>query len=111
MRIIGLSAACALISILFCVVMRKTQKYAKKFLKNEYLRAAVGGALIILLTFSVGCKDYNGAGTHIIQTALSGHAKPEAFLLKILFTAITIGCGYKGGEIVPTLFIGSAFGA
>ncbi len=109
-RIIGLSAACALISILFCVVMRKTQKYAKKFLKNEYLRAAVGGALIILLTFSVGCKDYNGAGTHIIQTALSGHAKPEAFLLKILFTAITIGCGYKGGEIVPTLFIGSAFG-
>ena len=42
--------------------------------------------------------------------ALGGTAKPEAFLLKIVFTAVTLGCGFKGGEIVPTLFVGSTFG-
>ena len=48
------------------------------------------------------------AGT--LAAALGGTAKPEAFLLKIVFTAITLGCGFKGGEIVPTLFVGSTFG-
>ncbi len=110
LRVIGLAAACAVISIVFCVAMRKTQKWAKKFIKNEYLRIITGGIVIILLTFAVGCRDYNGAGSNIITNALTGSAKPEAFVMKIIFTAVTIGCGYKGGEIVPTLFIGSTFG-
>ena len=55
-------------------------------------------------------RDYNGAGGHVIAAALGGTAKPEAFLLKIVFTAVTLGCGFKGGEIVPTLFVGSTFG-
>ncbi len=109
-RVIGLAAACAVISIIFCVAMRKTQKWSKKFIKNEYWRIIIGGIVIILLTLAVGCKDYNGAGSNIITNALAGSAKPEAFILKIIFTAVTIGCGYKGGEIVPTLFIGSTFG-
>lgn len=109
-RVIGLAAACAVISILFCVAMRQTQKWAKKLIKNEYLRIVTGGFIIIALTVAVGCKDYNGAGSDIIINAIGGSAKPEAFLLKIIFTAVTIGCGFKGGEIVPTLFIGSTFG-
>lgn len=109
-QVVGLAAACALISIVFCVSMRKSQKWAKIIFKNEYLRVIVGGLLIIGLTFAVGCRDYNGAGSAIITSALNGEAKPEAFLLKIIFTAITISFGYKGGEIVPTLFIGSTFG-
>ena len=39
-----------------------------------------------------------------------GKAHPEAFALKMLFTAITINTGFKGGEIVPTFFIGATFG-
>ena len=46
----------------------------------------------------------------IIVKALNGDAKTEAFLLKILFTALTLGAGYKGGEIVPSFFIGATFG-
>lgn len=109
-QVIALAAGCALVSILFCVTMHKTPKLMKKLIKNDYLRVIAGGVIIIALTFIVGCRDYNSAGSHIIGNAIAGEAKPEAFLLKILFTAITIGCGYKGGEIVPTLFIGSTFG-
>lgn len=109
-QVVGLAAACALVSILFCVAMRKSSKYMKIFFKNEYVRVIAGGVAIIALTFIVGNRDYNGAGSQTILNALGGNANPEAFILKIVFTAITISCGYKGGEIVPTLFIGSTFG-
>lgn len=109
-QVIALAAGCAVVSIMFCVTMHKTPKLMKKLIKNDYLRAFVGGAVIVALTFAVGCRDYNSTGAHIIGNAIAGEAKPEAFLLKIIFTALTIGCGYKGGEIVPTLFIGSTFG-
>ncbi len=107
---VGLAAVAALVSIIFCIIMQQSHKLAKKYIKNEYLRPVIGGLAVIALTFIVGCRDYNGAGSAIINNALSGNAKPEAFFLKMLFTALTIGFGFKGGEIVPTLFIGSTFG-
>ena len=66
--------------------------------------------IVIAATYLVGCRDYNGAGMNIITQALQGDAKAEAFLLKILFTALTLGAGFKGGEIVPSFFIGATFG-
>ena len=58
-----------------------------------------------------GSGDYNGAGGGVIELALEGEVRvPWAFLLKMLFTALTLGAGFRGGEIVPTLFIGSTFG-
>ena len=81
-----------------------------RFFKNLYLRVVAGGFLIILLTLLVRSQDYLGTGMDIIEQALAGSALPWAFALKILFTAITIAAGYKGGEIVPSLFIGATFG-
>ena len=66
---------------------------------------------MILLALFLGTRDYNGAGMNVIEKALGGTANFEAFLLKIIFTAITIAAGFKGGEIVPAFFIGSTFGA
>lgn len=110
LQVISLAAVCAVVSIVFCVSMHKCSKYAPKLIKNDYLRAVIGALIIIGLTFLIGCRDYNGAGSQIINDALGGIAKPEAFIMKIIFTAVTISCGFKGGEIVPTLFIGSTFG-
>lgn len=105
-----LAAVCAVLSIIFCIVMHGTGQFFGRYIKNSYLRIAVGGILIIALTLVCGTYDYNGAGMNIVAEAIKGHALPEAFILKILFTAITIGAGFKGGEIVPTFFIGSVFG-
>lgn len=109
-RVAVLAAACALMSIIFCAAMHYSHKWLEKLIKNEWLRAAAGGAAIVLLTLLIGSFDYNGAGMDVITKAVNGQAEPFAFLLKILFTAITLGSGFKGGEIVPTLFIGSTFG-
>jgi len=109
-EVVLLGIASALISILFCVVMEHVSHGYRKHIPNPMLRAFVGGCIIIALTYLVGCRDYNGAGMDIIVNALNGDAKAEAFLLKILFTALTLGAGFKGGEIVPSFFIGATFG-
>lgn len=105
-----LAAAAAAVSILFCETLHKTGALYKRWIKNPYLRAAVGALLIIALTLVLGTRDYLSVGEHVIEEAVGGHARPEAFLLKIIFTAITLEAGFKGGEIVPSLFIGSTFG-
>lgn len=101
---------CAVLSFVFCSAMKYTHKFADKFFKNSYIRILTGGIIIVVLTKIIGTYDYNGAGMNIIESAIQGKALPIAFLLKILFTAITIGFGFKGGEIVPTFFIGATFG-
>lgn len=105
-----LASLSAVLSIIFCVTMHKTEHFMKHKIQSDYTRGITGGIIIIILTLILGTGDYNGAGMNIIDKAMFGVVRPEAFLLKIIFTAITIGAGFKGGEIVPTFFIGSTFG-
>ncbi len=109
-KVIVLAGLCALLSIIFCYSIKKTEHYMHSLIKNCYIRAATGGILVILLTILVGTYDYNGAGMDVVMRAISGNARPWDFLLKIILTAITLSAGFKGGEIVPTLFVGSTFG-
>ena len=108
--VLVLAILCALVSILFCRGLHITEHLAARLVKNSYLRAAAGGVVIIALTLLLGTTDYNGAGMDVIQRALNGQANGWAWLLKLLFTAITIGCGFKGGEVVRSFFVGAAFG-
>ncbi len=105
-----LAICCAVVSILFCMMLHQSEHFYKKFLNNPYLRIFVGGCFIIALTLLVGNQSYNGTGMNIISECIDGSVRPEAFFLKMLFTALTLGAGYKGGEIVPTFFIGASFG-
>ncbi len=108
--VVVLAVGCALVSILFCRGMQETGRLAARLLPNPFLRAFVGGALVIGLTLLVGNTDYNGAGMEVVQRAIGGEAVGWAWLLKLLFTAVTIGFGFKGGEVVPSFFVGACFG-
>ena len=105
----ALGIICALAAILFCVAMHQGHRLFAK-IRNAFLRAAVGGALALALTLLVGSQMYSGAGDALIRNLLAGETIPYAFLLKILFTAITLGAGFRGGEIVPALCVGCALG-
>ena len=105
-----LAILCAILSVLFCDVLKFAGRTYKKLLPNPYIRVFVGGCLVVALTFLSGSRYYNGAGMDVIEMAIQGDAPYEAFILKILFTALTLGAGYKGGEIVPALYIGATFG-
>ena len=107
---IALGVIFAVVSIFLCVSFSKGEALLEKVIRNDYIRAAAGGLAIALLTLLFG-TDYNGSGMGIVNNAiLNGIARPEAFLLKLLFTVITLGCGFKGGEIVPTFFVGATLG-
>lgn len=109
-KISVLAILCALVSILFCLLLHQTEYLYKKFLKNPYIRIVIGGCIVVALTFLVGGQRYNGSGINIITNCMNGNVSPEMFILKMIFTAVTIGAGYKGGEIVPSFCIGAAFG-
>lgn len=109
-KISVLALLCVAVGFIFCNSVKLSEKYMSKLIKNPFLRAFAGGAVVVLLTIVVGCYDYNGAGMDVVARAISGDAKTEAFILKIIFTAITLGAGFRGGEIVPVLFVGSTFG-
>ena len=101
----------ALVSIIFVHALHLSEEYCKKIINNKYIRVFVGGAVIILLTKLLGTTDYNGGGIGVVHHVFThGEVNYEAFLLKIVFTAISVGAGYKGGEIVPTIFIGGTLG-
>ena len=110
-KVVIFAVIVALMSIVLCEVLHNTEHAAAKLLKNRFVRAAAGGVLLIAMTMLLNTRDYNGAGSDIITLALGGTVNSNwAFLWKLIFTAVTIGFGFKGGEIVPTFFIGATFG-
>lgn len=109
-KVVVIAIVCAIVSIIFCLAIKHTETTMKKIFKNPYIRAFAGGCFVLLLSLIWVAGDYNGAGMDIIKNAISGVSKPEAFLVKIIFTAITIASGFKGGEIVPAFFVGSTLG-
>ena len=105
-----LGILCAALSIVFCVILHRTEHGLKKLLHNPYLRVAAAGTMLVGLGMLLRTEDYFGIGTESIVAAVGGKAVWYAFLLKMLFTAITLGGGFKGGEIVPSFFVGATFG-
>ena len=107
--VVVLSILCALVSILFCKGLHWTEHLLTRSFRNPWLRVLAGAAILIVLSLLTN-GDYNGAGMDVIARALRGDISGWAWLWKLLFTAVTIGCGFKGGEVVPSFFVGAAFG-
>lgn len=105
-----LAALCAGVSILLCATLHQAGRLWEKLCPNSYLRIAAGGLVMAALVGVFGLTDFAGAGGHMIDRAMAGETLPWAFLLKLALTALCVGAGYRGGEIVPTLFIGATFG-
>lgn len=75
-------------------------------------RPVVGGVLIVLLTLAVGAQTYNGLSLGLIHASLfGGDVSGWSWLLKLVFTAITLGALFQGGEVTPLFVIGATLGA
>ena len=105
-----LAVLVSLVGILMCWVFHKAEHLAQHHIPNVWIRIVVGGVLIMGLTLLVGDHRYNGAGMDMALGAAQGNANWFDFIMKMLFTAITLAAGFKGGEIVPTFCIGATFG-
>ena len=111
LKVMVLGAACAVVSRLFCGLLHFTEHALPKRLPNPWVRAAVGGIAVVALSYLMGVGRYNGAGMGVIAAAVEqGEALPWDFLCKALLTAVTLASGFKGGEVVPSFYIGATFG-
>ena len=108
--VVLLGVLCAGVSVVFCILLHTSEKTYRKLFPNPYIRILAASVLFILLTLLVGTRAYCGGSIPLIEESLEDHVSWEAFLLKMLFTAVTLGAGFKGGEIVPTLCVGASFG-
>lgn len=106
-----LGAACAAAGVLLCICLHQSGHLYCRFFPNPYLRILAGSGIFILLTLLCADRSYNGGGFHLIERCFDGEGVPYyAFLLKILFTSVALGAGFRGGEIVPTLCTGATLG-
>lgn len=109
--VILLGFACAAVSRLFCGLLHFMEHKVPQLFPNPWLRVFVGGVAVIAFSYLFGVGRYNGAGMGVITAAVEqGEALPWDFLCKIFLTALTLSCGFKGGEVVPSFFVGATFG-
>lgn len=87
----------------------KTKVFSK--FKNALVKSFVGGCIIILLVLLINTRKYLGLSLPLIENAFNGDVSPFTFLNKLIFTSITLGAGYQGGEVTPLFVIGSTFGS
>jgi len=98
-------------SLAFAELTHAVQHLAKALVGRAWLRPALGGAAVIALTLAVGTRDYLGLGLPLIERSFEpGGVVAWAFALKIVFTAVTLGTGFKGGEVTPLFCIGATLG-
>ena len=107
--VVALAILCAVVSILFCKGLHWTERLLDRGFRSPWVRVLAGSVLLIGMSLLTN-GDYNGAGMDVIARALAGEANGWAWLLKILFTAVTIGCGFKGGEVGLPAGFGGAIG-
>ncbi len=112
LKVMMIAVTAAVLSSMFCKLLHLAEHYIAQFLKNEFIRAFICGCTVVIISVLLNTSDYNGGGLNVISRIFTqGEYRSEAFLLKILLTVLTVAGGYKGGEIVPSLFIGATFGA
>ena len=90
-----------------------THAISKVFERIDYppLRPVVGGVLVAATMWGLSTMRYAGLGIPVIVEAFQHPLAPTDFALKLALTALTLGCGFKGGEVTPLFFIGAALGS
>ena len=106
-------------SLLFCLVgqifarlLEKCKnKWFHRLIPNPALRIFILGAIVSAASWLLHRGRYSGLGLQINQAVYSGgEVYAYDWLLKMIFTVLTLGAGFQGGELTPMFCIGSSFG-
>lgn len=82
-----------------------------KWFPNPIFKSFFGGTLVIILVLLVGSRAYLGLSLPLLEQSFNGQTPTFAFLFKLLFTSITLGAGFQGGEVTPLFVIGATLGS
>lgn len=110
LKVVLASILFGLTSILFSELTHGLKKLYTLLFKNPVTKAFVGGLVIIALVYMFQTRDYLGLGIPLLQQSFQEPVAHLAFLWKTVFTALTLGAGYLGGEVTPLFVIGATLG-
>lgn len=97
-------------SVVFSSLTHALSSIFKKYVEYPPFRPMLGGALVAIAVFAIGTTKYIGLGIPTIVESFTVQLPQYDFALKILFTALTLGAAFKGGEVTPLFFIGATLG-
>lgn len=107
-----------LASVLFAELAHGLHKAFKVVVPWPMFRPVLGGVIIIGLVYALGTRDYLGLGVTspdphavTILSSFAGGAHTWSWWWKILFTAVTLASGFKGGEVTPLFYVGATLGS
>ncbi len=104
--------AFAYAAVIFTELTHWIARRSQQLIPNVYLRPAIGGVIIIALYLIVRDDRYLGLSNGFVHGATSGAIFPSyAWALKILFTSLTLGFGFRGGDVFPLFVIGALLGS
>ena len=107
-----IGAAMAGAAIAFVELTHRLKHLLEKRIVRLPLRMFVGGAAVVILWRLVGSSDYLGLGVPMIVRSFTDPNLPWfAFAVKLVLTAVTLSCGFVGGEVTPLFFIGATLGS
>ena len=102
--------AFGLVAATFSKLNHAIGTFFKKFVKYPPLRPFIGGAIVAVAVFTIGTTKYIGLGVPYIEEAFHEKMNLYDFAAKLVFTAVTLGAGFKGGEVTPLFYIGATCG-
>jgi H+/Cl- antiporter ClcA len=109
---LAFAASIALVTTIFIELTHLIKKICESYVPRLPVRMFLGGLVVVGLWRLVGTSDYLGLGVPMIVRAFVDPSFPAyAFALKLLFTAVTLGAGFLGGEVTPLFFVGAALGS
>ncbi|MGV3755556.1 MAG: voltage-gated chloride channel family protein [Verrucomicrobiota bacterium] len=118
LKVVLAAVAFGMVSALFAELCHMVHAFFKKHIASPVFRPAMGGVVVILLTWLLGTHDYLGLGVSspdpnavtLVSFFHSTEVHPWNWWWKIVFTVVTLASGFKGGEVTPLFFIGAALG-
>ncbi|CAM4189852.1 voltage-gated chloride channel family protein [Paenibacillus typhae] len=110
LKVVLASVLFGLTSTLFSELTHALKRGYTRLFRNPVLKTAVGGVVVIILVYVLGTRDYLGLGLPLIESSFTGEVAPFAFLGKLVFTSLTLGAGFQGGEVTPLFAIGATLG-
>ncbi len=107
-----LAGAVALVAVVFIELMHAIRKHGERWVPRLPVRMFLGGLTVVALWKLSGTSDHLGLGLPLLERAFADAELPwSAFALKLLFTAVTVGSGFLGGEVTPLFVVGATLGS
>lgn len=110
LKVIAAAILFGLMSLAFTLGIQYAKRGMALVASHPSARSFIGALVVIALVYAAGTRDYLGLSLPLLVQSFQEPLSSLAFLWKTIFTVITLGSGFMGGEVTPLFVIGGTLG-